>query len=103
MHIQLVAGKAQACQVYPDKLCRATLSGIRLEIANSGVIKIDSRDLTLVSQENHDAEEYVKTCMDDMSGQALDTKLVRETRVDEMDKFAEHNVYRNVSESKETT
>ena len=30
--------------------------------------------------------------MDDTSGQILDTKLVREDGVDEMDKFAEHNV-----------
>ena len=40
-HIQLVGCKAQECQVYPDKLCREMLSGIRLELANSGVIKID--------------------------------------------------------------
>ena len=28
-HIQLMGGKARACQVYPDKLCRAMLKGIR--------------------------------------------------------------------------
>ena len=33
-HIQLVGGKAQACQVNPDKLSSAILSGIRLELAN---------------------------------------------------------------------
>ena len=31
--------------------------------------------------------------MGDMSGQTLNTKLVREAKIDEVDKFAHHNVY----------
>ena len=73
-HAQLVGGKAQACQSYPDKLGRAILSGIKLELANSGVIKIDGKDLMVVSQENHDPEQkHVEEILGDMTGQTLNT------------------------------
>ena len=57
------------------------------------MIKVDGKDLMVVSHENCDTEEYVEEFMDDTSGQILYTKPVRETRVDEMDQLAEHNVY----------
>ena len=57
------------------------------------MIEVDGKDLMVVSEDNSDAEECVEEFRDDTSGEVLDTKLVREARVDEMDRFAEHNVY----------
>ena len=53
-HIQLLGGRAQACQLDPDKLCRSILTGFRNEFENSGKIKANSRDMLNVSQENFD-------------------------------------------------
>ena len=95
-HIQLMGGKARACQVYPDKLCRAILKGIRQELVHSGFIEYDDKDMMVVGAQNDEPEEYIEEYVDDMSGQILDTHLVREARQLEMKKFSEHEVYTKV-------
>ena len=50
----------------------------------------------MVGAENHEAEDYLEEYVDDMSGQMLDTHLVREARQLEMKKFGEHTVYTKV-------
>jgi hypothetical protein len=92
-HVQLVGGRAIACQVYPDKLCRSILKGIRLELVNSGIIKGEYDDMMMVSHDDSAPEEFAYEFVDDISGQMLDTKLVREARGDEMKKFSQHTVY----------
>ena len=92
-HVQLLGGRAQACQIYPDKLCRAMLRGIRLELVHSGVIKACHNDMMAISADNWSPEEYVEEFVDDVSGQTLDTTMVRSARGDEMVKFAQHSVY----------
>ena len=57
-HIQLVGGKAHACQVHPDKLCRCILKGIRLELVNSGVITSIDNDMMMVSHDDEAPEEF---------------------------------------------
>ena len=47
-HIQLMGGRAAACQVDPDKLCRAMLKGIRLELINSEVIQASKNDMMAI-------------------------------------------------------
>ena len=37
-HIQLLGGRARACQEYPDKLCKYILKGIKTELIHSGII-----------------------------------------------------------------
>ena len=59
-HIQLMGGRAAACQVYPDKLCRAMLKGIRLELVNSGIMQASMSDMMAVAAENLAPEEYVE-------------------------------------------
>ena len=43
-HVQLMSGRAKACQVYPDKLVHAILSGIRLELAHNGMMLMVHHD-----------------------------------------------------------
>ena len=62
-HVQLLGGRAQACQIYPDKLCRAMLKGIRLELVHSGVIKADHADMMAISSENWCPEEFPKSLL----------------------------------------
>ena len=50
----------------------------------------------VVSAQNDEPEEYIEEYVDDMSGQILDTHLVREARQLEMKKFSEHEVYTKV-------
>ena len=92
-HIQLVGGRARACQVYPEKLCRSILRGIRNELVNSGIVKPMAGDMLNVSQETHEPEEYSEEYDDDVSGQPLDRNLVRAARSEEMVEFKQHTVY----------
>ena len=78
-HIQLVGGRARASQVYPDKLYRAILRGIRAELVHSGIIPVTNNDMiAAVSTENNDTFEYMEEFIDDMNGQPMQSSLVRE-------------------------
>ena len=69
-----MAGCVAACQVYPDKLCRAMLRGIRLEFVDSGIIQASKNDVMAISAEHGAPEEYVEEYYDDVSGVTLDSK-----------------------------
>ena len=100
-HIQLLGGRARACQVYPDKLCLYILKGIRSELIHSGIIKGTINEMTLNSVQDHECANYVNEYVDDMSGKPLKTNLVKKAREDEkMDKVKQHNVYTKVPISK---
>ena len=75
-----------------DKLCRAILSGIRQELANSSIIGSVLNDVMAVSTDNFETTEDLEEYFDDTSGAMLDTHLVREARMLEMKKFYEHKV-----------
>ena len=49
--------------------------------------------MMMVSYDNEAPKEFADEYVDDMSGQHLDPKLVKEARGDEMNKFAQHTVY----------
>ena len=95
-HIQLLGGRAKACQVYPEKLCRAILVGIRNELVSIGKVEVTNDDMLNVSQENVDAEEYLDEYVDDVSGQPLIRELVQSARKEEMVEFEQHGVYTKV-------
>ena len=92
-HVQLMGGRAQACQVYPEKLVRAILRGIKLEIKHSGIMSMVYQDLLTVSSEEADVYDYEGHFVDDMSGQILDTRLVIAARKEEMATYYSHNAY----------
>ena len=50
----------------------------------------------IVSASNHWAGEYQEEYYDDVSGQVLDTQLVRAAREEEMLEFEKHKVYTKV-------
>ena len=82
--------------MYPDKLCRYILKGIKGELIHSGIISPSINEISLCSVEDKqcldDATEYV----DDMSGKPLKTDLVQIARAEEMAKFGQHEVYTKV-------
>ena len=92
-HIQLVGGRARACQVYPEKLCRAILTGIRNEVVNCGTVTAKSGDMLNINQDHYDPAEYMDEYVDDISGQPLIRELVQAARGEEMAEFDQHNVY----------
>ena len=63
--------------MYPDKLCRAILVGIRNELVNRGKVEVDFKDVLNVSQDNWDPDEYQDEYVDDVSGQPLIRELVQ--------------------------
>ena len=103
-HIALLGGKARACQVYPDKLCRAMLKGIRDELVHS-IIGSQSDDMLMVNPEDSAWQEYLDEYVDDVTGKPLIRELVVEARGAEMEKFRQHKVYtkRPISECVKVT
>ena len=95
-HVQLVGGRARACQVYPDKLCRYISKGIKAELVHSGIIIGTVTDMILVSAEDNQVNEYVDEYVDDMSGKPLIPSLGKTARGEEMAKFRQHDVYTKV-------
>ena len=79
-HVQLVGGRAKACQVYPDNLVRAILRGIGQELTHNGIVSLVYHDLLHVEGEDADVNEYEGHFIDDMSGQQLRTDLVIKAR-----------------------
>ena len=79
--------------MYPDKLCRAMLKGIRDELVHSGIIGSQSDDMLMVNPEDSAWQEYLDEYVDDMTGEPLIRELVVEARGAEMEKFQQHKVY----------
>ena len=96
-HVQLVGGRARACQVYPAGLVKAILTGTRLELTHSGILSIVYQDMLHVGSEDTDVAQYDGgQFIDDVSGQILDHKLVIIARKEEMAKYFEHKAYDKV-------
>ena len=98
-HAQLDGGRARVCQVYPDKLVRAILKGIRMELAHDGVMSLVYNDLLQMGQEEIDTNDYNGQIIDDMSGQLLNKELVVQARNKEMMTYFAHKAYDKVQTS----
>ena len=70
-HVALVGGRAKACQIYPEKLCRAMLTGIKHELVHTGVIHGEDNEMLMVSAENAQCDDYLEQYVDDISGRPL--------------------------------
>ena len=111
-HVHLVSGRAKAAEVYPPKLCTAILKGLRHQFISDGMMT--SNDVGTVCCEEPDISPEVKeevwgqiqqsyydaadsdTYYDDITGELLDSKLVKEAIDEEMDTYNKHGVYRKV-------
>lgn len=95
-HVQLVGGRAKACQVYPKGLCRAILRGIRAELTNNGLLAMVYQDVLITSSEDDDIVEFEGHFIDDMSGKVLNRELVIAARKEEMQTYFDHKAYDKV-------
>ena len=92
-HVHLMGGRAKACQVYPEKLVRAILSGIRTELVNNGMIAMIHSDILGVDVESEAMSHFDEHVVDHMSGHTLKTDLVLKARKEEVDKYFSHKAY----------
>ena len=88
----LLGGRARACQIYPNKLCRAMLTGIKQELAHSGIIQGKDEDMLMVNADDRNCEDYLDQYVDDISGQPLQRQFVQEASTAEMSTFSAHDV-----------
>ena len=95
-HVQLVGGRAKACQVYPKGLCRAILRGIKAELTNNGLLAMVYQDVLITSSEDDDIVEFEGNFIDDMSGKVLNRELVIAARKEEMQTYFDHKAYDKV-------
>ena len=94
-HIELTGGgRARRAEVYPDKLCRAILEGLRAQLISDGTMKLNAI-ATQAPEEEHELDpvmslegrgdiwgEYF-----DVNGNALESNLVRAARAEEIEAF----------------
>lgn len=114
-HVILENGRTKAAQIYPAKLCQEICRGIQDQIAADrrgqfllAQIGMDeeanveellnvAKDLkTKYRTVEEDNEEELQTAWDDVSGAALDPKMVRSARQDEIDYVKSMNLYTKV-------
>ena len=66
-HTALLRGRAKACQLYPDKLRRAMLKGMRDELVHSGIIGCQNDGMLMVKPEDSAWQEYLDEYADDVT------------------------------------
>ena len=102
-HVHLMSGRAAGAAIYPEKLCHALLDGIQvwMEARRQMVMTLNgmehgSDDLC---EEDEAKPEREGVYWDDVKGGELDRTLVKKARQEELDVFAERNVYEVVPRS----
>jgi len=101
-HVPLVHGRAANAAIYPPNLCFAILRGLRKQLTNDGVMGINN--IGTVCEDTHEQdiarnfELYGANpqFIDDISGGALDPKLVAAARREEIQGARKHNVFTKV-------
>ena len=100
-HVQLVGGKAKACQIYPRDFCRAVCQGVASEkkLRELGMQSVDilSVDEIMSVDPSQEIHEYVgEEAFDDTSGSQLVPSMVAAARREEIEYFRQMGVYRKV-------
>ena len=93
-HVQLVDGRAKACQVYPRNISEAMLRGPEDQLVADGLRNSDGS----LFMTGHDEDRYHdwETYYDDLSHLPLRSDLVDKARQEEMEVFAKFPVYTKV-------
>ena len=124
-HVHLVGGRARQAQIYPKALCKAVCAGIaqqrkddengmrEIAILDRGEIKAAASyahglhpELGMCPTDHAEAAAWLhepepeQWARDDVSGEPLDSALVRRARAEEIDYFRQMGVYRKVPVSK---
>ena len=93
-HIQLFNGRAAKAQVYPDKLCQKIISGLINQMKADG--RLNEGEIGATTPMEINAAEIIEQYWDDMSGELLDTQLVKMARNEEMIEVRKHKLYDKV-------
>ena len=90
-HQELIGGRAQHCAAYPPKLVIAVLHALRRELRDAG--RLDSMEAGGPTVEEEPPERAWQEFYDEVSGDALDPKAVREARELEVEYMHKLKVY----------
>ncbi len=111
-HVRLISGRAKAAKVYPPKLCKAILIGLRYQFIADGLMapgeigtvcceepiitdEVKEEVWGQIQRSYYDSADG-NTYYDDITGELLDSDLVNEATQEEMDTYKSHGVYRRV-------
>ena len=92
-HIQLINGRAKAAEVYPDKLCKAILMGLMEQMREDK--RINHGEIGSVMAEEESSIDW-RQYYDNLTGEKLNTEMVKEARQEEMEEVYKHQVYTKV-------
>ena len=108
-HVQLVQGRARACQVYPrlfgERLCEGIAAQKKLDslgLAARPLMTLEEmqqaakQTAECPSSALHEPDCSGMTALDDVTGQQLDPKLMVQARKDEIQYFRQIGVYEKV-------
>jgi hypothetical protein len=94
-HVQLVSGRAKACQEYPPELVLTILRGCKAQLQAEGLLC--SLEVGPTNQTPEvDWEESFPEVFDTVSGKALDPVLITEARNLEIEYIRRYGVYKKV-------
>ena len=103
VHVPLESGRAKRCQIHPRAFCRLIVEGIAAEkkLRALGLKAVPLMSVEEIESAGDEAsgvlhEPDLDVAVDDKSGEALDPKLVRAARKDEMAYFRDMGVYDKV-------
>ena len=101
-HIPLLNGRAKQAEEYPEALCDAFIVGLLVEISRQKEEQLGSlyqlADMC-DPQEEEVWKESLEKAWDDITGEEICPKLVKEARAEEMKGFQEFGVYEHVLRS----
>ena len=84
-HINLVGGRAGACEQYTEELIHAILSGFVQELRDCGMWHKGEIGLVVNEDESEMMNEQDASAWDDYTGEALDPVLVKKARKEEVE------------------
>jgi len=99
-HVILESGRPALAAAYPKKLQDAFIDGLLIEEANENSIEMELMNLRELEDmcdptEEEDIQESLKG-RDDVTGKAIDPMLIQKARREELEGFAEFEVYEYV-------
>ena len=101
-HVQLVSGRAKACEVYPKELCKAIMRGLSRQLEKDGRMSRHGQGVTcqegaeLNDLEEHPHDDLPELVYDNVTGALLDREKVRKAREVEFDFVDRKHLYDEV-------
>ena len=106
-HVALLGGRTKQAHVHPDTLCKAACSGIKdqkqsdaaglYHIGHVNVVNPEELESAMRTPSNLHVDNDWIEAWDDVSGEALDPRLAKQSRHEELEYFEKMKVYAKVS------